>query len=157
MSTLASLLGFSPIQDPNAVPPQQQSTSTIPPDLLKKLIQLRGPSEAAAQAQALQELEDKRTPSLAAAGRGPLGIRAGEGPNGWAISLGDAVGGIAQTLKNRGTRQAEEMARANLAAQAAPTMEDFLNFYRNGGKSQSSQAQPVQQGTPMTSHFPMAF
>ena len=123
--------------------------STVPPQLLAQLLALRGPASAVSQAAEDAANEETRTRSLSAKGDGPMGIRTGEGPNGWAISLGDALGGLAQQFRNKQAKGELSKANANLLSQSQGPLLDMLDVYR--GKKPPG---VVPQGAPMTSSIP---
>ena len=149
-------LGLAPIQSLQAQ--QQDPNGNIPPGLLKQLLGLAGPQQNADFTGQLAAQSAKNTPSAAAAGAGPGGIRTGVGPNGWMVSLGDALGAGSQILTNKLAQNKHQAALANLNKQAGPTMEQLLDFangnvqfpYQPSQPQTRKQAQPVPQGTPLT-------
>lgn len=93
--------------------------------------------------QALFRAAALRGQPLFAKGGGPLGIRIGEGPGGWAVSIGDLIGGLMAKKRLDESTQGvtsgmEQLAPAESASDAA------LNAARR---------QFVPQGTMMSNPF----
>lgn len=128
------MFGAAPGAGVNAVQPVQSPLPQQQPDMGKLLEALKaafaaqgGLNSSAFRAQSL------RGDRNYAPGTGPLGIRVGEGPGGWAVSLADSV--------NNALNYKEQKARDEALSKALKDLQEA-----KGGFG----VEAVSQGTPLT-------
>lgn len=99
--------------------------------------------KSSALKQALFRAAALREQPLFAQGGGPLGIRIGQGPGGWAVSIGDLVGGLMAKKKLD-----EATAGVTGAQEALTPTENATNAAVNAARRQFV---PVAQGSQLSS------
>lgn len=138
----AGMYGTSPgagvmtpaIQNPLA----PQASDAALRELLQRILSERAANIPAQQA-AFRSAALRQDQPFYAEGSGPLGIRQGVGPGGWATSIGDAVFGV------MGRKRQEAADEKRLAAQA-DLMKKQNETYEKLGQALNS----VSQGSPLS-------